>query len=61
MRRRRCNGPLFGTWNHSHIDFAGHSIALTTAVERDRVRIVQFGDVYVTREGGELGQVKWAW
>jgi polynucleotide 5'-hydroxyl-kinase GRC3/NOL9 len=44
-----------------HIDFAGHSIALTTAVERDRVRIVQFGDVYVTPEGGELGQVKWAW
>jgi hypothetical protein len=36
-------------------------IALTTRVERDKVRIVQFGDVYITPEGGELGQVKWAW
>jgi polynucleotide 5'-hydroxyl-kinase GRC3/NOL9 len=43
------------------IDFAGRTIALTTAVERDKVRIVQFGDVYVTPDGGELGQVKWAW
>jgi polynucleotide 5'-hydroxyl-kinase GRC3/NOL9 len=43
------------------IDFAGRTIALTTPVERDKVSIVQFGDVYVTPEGGELGQVKWAW
>ena len=40
---------------------AGRMIALTTAVERGKVRIVQFGDVYVTPDGGELGQVKWAW
>ena len=44
-----------------HIDFAGGTIALTTAVARDKLRIVQFGDIYVTPEGGELGQVKWAW
>ena len=43
------------------IDFAGRTITLTTAIERDKVRILQFGDVYVTPEGGELGQVKWAW
>ena len=36
-------------------------VALTTVVERDKIRIVQFGDVYVIPEGGELGQVKWAW
>ena len=29
--------------------------------ERDKVSIVQFGDVYVTPEGGEIGEVKWAW
>jgi hypothetical protein len=29
--------------------------------ERDKMRIIQFGDVYVTPDGGELGQVKWAW
>jgi hypothetical protein len=34
---------------------------LSTPVERDKVRIVQFGDLYVTPEGGELRQVKWAW
>lgn len=43
------------------IDFAGRTIALTTPVEPDVVRILQFGDIYVTPEGGELGQVKWAW
>jgi polynucleotide 5'-hydroxyl-kinase GRC3/NOL9 len=43
------------------IDFATGTIGLVTPVERDKVRIIQFGDVYVTPEGGELGQVKWAW
>jgi polynucleotide 5'-hydroxyl-kinase GRC3/NOL9 len=43
------------------IDFARRMIALTTPVECGKVSIVQFGDVYVTPEGGELGQVKWAW
>lgn len=43
------------------IDFARHAIALTTPVEPDKVRILQFGDMYVTPDGGELGQVKWAW
>jgi polynucleotide 5'-hydroxyl-kinase GRC3/NOL9 len=56
-----ATGRCLGLGIIEHIDFAGHSIALTTAVERDRVRIVQFGDVYVTPQGGELGQVKWAW
>jgi polynucleotide 5'-hydroxyl-kinase GRC3/NOL9 len=43
------------------IEFTGRTITLTTAVERDKVRIIQFGDVYVTPDGAELGQVKWAW
>lgn len=43
------------------IDFVARTITLTTPVERDKVRIIQFGDVYVTPEGGELGQVRRAW
>ena len=43
------------------IDFAKATITLTTPVERDKIRIVQFGDLYLTPQGGELGQVKWAW
>jgi hypothetical protein len=35
-------------------------IALTTAAYPDEIRIVEFGDVYATPPGGELGQVKWA-
>lgn len=54
-------GRCLGLGIIERIDFAGRTIALTTAVERDKARIVQFGDVYVTPEGGELGQVKWAW
>jgi polynucleotide 5'-hydroxyl-kinase GRC3/NOL9 len=56
-----ATGRCLGLAIIDHIDFAGGTIALTTAVERDKLRIVQFGDVYVTPEGGELGQVKWAW
>jgi polynucleotide 5'-hydroxyl-kinase GRC3/NOL9 len=56
-----ATGRCLGLSIIDHIDFAGGTIALTTAVERDKLRIVQFGDVYVTPEGGELGQVKWAW
>jgi polynucleotide 5'-hydroxyl-kinase GRC3/NOL9 len=56
-----ATGRCLGLGIIDHIDFPGRIIALTTAVERDKVRIVQFGDVYVTPEGGELGQVKWAW
>ncbi len=33
-----------------HIDFAGGAIALTTAVERDKLRIVQFGDAMSPRK-----------
>jgi len=54
-------GRCLGLGIIEQIDFVGRTIALTTAVQRDRVQIVQFGDVYVTSEGGELGQVKWAW
>jgi polynucleotide 5'-hydroxyl-kinase GRC3/NOL9 len=43
------------------IDFVHRTIALTTPVESAIVRIVQFGDMYVTPDGGELGQVKWSW
>jgi len=50
-----------GLGNIERIDFTAGTIALTTPVERDKVRIIQFGDVYVTPEGGELGQVKWTW
>lgn len=56
-----AHGHCLGLGIIEHIDFAGRAIALTTAVERDKVRIVQFGDIYVTPEGGELGQVKWQW
>jgi polynucleotide 5'-hydroxyl-kinase GRC3/NOL9 len=56
-----ATGRCLGLGIIEHIDFAVGTIALITPVERDKVRIVQFGDVYVTPEGGELGQVKWAW
>lgn len=55
-----ATGRCLGLGIVERIDFASGMIALTTAVERDKVQIVQFGDVYVTPEGGELGQVKWA-
>ncbi len=54
-------GRCLGLGIIERVDFAGRTIAIITAVERDKVRIVQFGDVYVTPEGGELGRVKWAW
>jgi polynucleotide 5'-hydroxyl-kinase GRC3/NOL9 len=56
-----ATGRCLGLGIIERIDFAGRTIALTTPVERDKVRIVQFGDVYVTPDGGELGQVRWAW
>jgi polynucleotide 5'-hydroxyl-kinase GRC3/NOL9 len=56
-----ATGRCLGLAIIERIDFAGSTIALTTPVERDKVRIVQFGDIYVTPEGGELGQVKWRW
>ncbi len=56
-----ATGHCLGLGIIERIDFAGRTIALTTAVDRDKIRIVQFGDVYITPEGGELGQVKWAW
>jgi polynucleotide 5'-hydroxyl-kinase GRC3/NOL9 len=54
-------GRCLGLGIIEHINFAAGSITLVTSVDRDKVRIIQFGDVYVTPEGGELGQVKWAW
>ena len=56
-----ATGRCLGLGIIEHINFIGRMILLTTPVERDMVRIAQFGDVYVTREGGELGQVKWEW
>jgi len=56
-----ATGQCLGLGIIDRIDFAGSTIALTTPVERDKVRIVQFGDLYVTPEGGELRQIKWAW
>ncbi len=56
-----ATGCCLGLGIIERIDFAGRTIVLTTPVERDKVRIIQFGDMYVTPEGGELGQVKWAW
>jgi polynucleotide 5'-hydroxyl-kinase GRC3/NOL9 len=56
-----ATGRCLGLGIIERIDFAARTIALTTAVDRDKVNIVQFGDIYVTPEGGELGQVKWAW
>jgi polynucleotide 5'-hydroxyl-kinase GRC3/NOL9 len=54
-------GRCLGLGTIERIDFVGRTIALTTPVGRDKIRIIQFGDLYVTPEGGELGQVKWAW
>jgi len=56
-----ARGRCLGLGIIDRIDFAAGTIALLTPVERDKVRIVQFGDAYVTPEGGELGQVKWTW
>jgi len=56
-----ATGRCLGLGIIERIDFTAGTIALVTPVERDKVRIIQFGDVYVTAEGGELGQVKWAW
>jgi polynucleotide 5'-hydroxyl-kinase GRC3/NOL9 len=56
-----ATGRCLGLGIIERIDFASRTIALTTPVERDKVRIVQFGDLYVTPEGGKLGPVKWAW
>ena len=56
-----ASGRCLGLGIIERIDFARRTIVLSTPVERDRVRIVQFGDLYVTPEGGELRQVKWAW
>jgi polynucleotide 5'-hydroxyl-kinase GRC3/NOL9 len=56
-----ATGRCLGLGIIERIDFARHMIALTTPVERDKVRIIQFGDLYVTPGGGELGRVKWAW
>lgn len=56
-----ANGRCLGLGIIEQIDFAGRTIVLTTPVEREKARIVQFGDVYVTPEGGELGQIRWAW
>jgi polynucleotide 5'-hydroxyl-kinase GRC3/NOL9 len=56
-----ATGRCLGLGTVERIDFAARTIVLTTPVARDKVRIVQFGDVYVTPDGGELGQVKWAW
>lgn len=56
-----ATGRCLGLGIIERIDFTGGTIALTTPVERDKVRIIQFGDIYVTPEGAELGQVKWAW
>ena len=56
-----ATGRCLGLGIIERIDFAGRTIALTTPVERDKMRIVQFGDMYATPEGGELGPVKCAW
>jgi polynucleotide 5'-hydroxyl-kinase GRC3/NOL9 len=56
-----ATGRCLGLGIIDRINFTSGTIALVTAVERDKVRIIQFGDMYITPEGGELGQVKWAW
>jgi polynucleotide 5'-hydroxyl-kinase GRC3/NOL9 len=43
------------------IDFAARTISLITPVESAKVRIIQFGDVYVRSDGTEVGQVKNPW
>ncbi len=56
-----AHGQCLGLGIIDHIDFAAGTISVTTSVEREKVQILQFGDVYVTAEGDELGQVKWGW
>ncbi len=56
-----ATGRCLGLGIIERIDFAGRAIALTTPVDQAKVRIVQFGDMYVTPDGGELGQAKWSW
>jgi polynucleotide 5'-hydroxyl-kinase GRC3/NOL9 len=56
-----ATGRCLGLGIIERIDFTGRTISLITQVDRDKVRIVQFGDVYITSDGGELGQIKWAW
>ena len=56
-----ATGRCLGLGLIEHINFVGHIILLTTPVRRTMTRIAQFGDVYVARESGERGQVKWAW
>jgi polynucleotide 5'-hydroxyl-kinase GRC3/NOL9 len=47
-------GECLGLGIVSSIDFARRSLALYTPVSRQRIRIVQFGDMYVDRQGREL-------
>lgn len=39
------------------IDFANGTVSLFTPVDRDRIRLVQFGDLYLALDGRELGRV----
>ena len=55
-----ATGRCLGLGIIEGIDLARRTIALTTPVERPRVRIVQFGDTYVTSDGSELGHIKWS-
>jgi polynucleotide 5'-kinase involved in rRNA processing len=47
-------GSCLGLGIVSGIDFTRRSLALFTPVSRQRIRIVQFGDMYVDRRGREL-------
>lgn len=43
------------------IDFSARTISLSTPVESSKVRIIQFGDMYVRADGTELAHLKRAW
>lgn len=55
------SGRCLGLGIIERIDFAARTVSLVTPVDSDKVRIIQFGDVYVRRDGTELGQVKHPW
>jgi polynucleotide 5'-hydroxyl-kinase GRC3/NOL9 len=51
-RRNRC----LGLGIIKEIDFAGRRICLLTPVSEQRIRVIQFGDSYISPEGYEIGR-----
>jgi polynucleotide 5'-kinase involved in rRNA processing len=50
------SGNVLGLAIIRRIDFAERRITFTTPVQSERITTVQFGDIYVSPEGEELGR-----